>query len=363
MKIAINAIPYTRWSGIETFLHGLLAAWPLNPNDELVIFANQVSAEFFRDLPPSIKIRVKNFKKTSRLQLFLYQQIGLPITLWREGFNLLFCASLLGPWIYPKKIITIHDAAPFVLKAENSTIGKIFWRVNLFFARLATLKIVTVSKFSYDELIKHLGLKAKNLEVIYNGSPNYAKDVANENQYGKYILAVGNARPRKNLVKLIEAFEILSPEYSELKLVIVGKQDWRMEEIMASVKNLDNKIIFTGFVSETEKQSLIKNASALIFPSLYEGFGLPIVEANVLGAPVICSDIPSFREVAGESALFFNPFDAQDVAAKIKELINNPELAATLQTSGQLNAQRFSWTASALKLSELIHSYETPANK
>src|SRR5680860_229007 len=194
MKIAINAIPYVRWSGIETFLHGLLASWPSDSQDEMIVFANQESAKFLQDLPNNIKVRVHNFKTLSRARLFLYQQINLPIILWREGFQLLFCASLLGPWIYPKKIITIHDAAPFVLKTENSTLGKIFWRVNLFFVRLSSLKIITVSKFSRDELIKYLKIKAKNLEIIYNGSPNYTKNDANQNPYGKYILALGNAR-------------------------------------------------------------------------------------------------------------------------------------------------------------------------
>jgi glycosyltransferase involved in cell wall biosynthesis len=369
MKIAINAIPYLRWSGIETFLHGLLAAWPINSRDEIVIFANQESAKFLQDLPAGIKINIHNFKSLSRWRLFLYQQINLPLILWRQGFDILFCASLLAPWIYFKKIITIHDAAPFVLKEENSAPGKIFWRINLLFARLASLKIITVSKFSRDELIKYLGIKEKNLEIIYNGSPDYQSGGASPESnnsainYCEYIIAVGNARPRKNLSQLIKAFEILSPQAPELKLVIVGKNDWRMQEIMATVHGLEEKIIFSGFVSETEKQNLIKNAEALIFPSLYEGFGLPIVEANALKTPLICSDIPSFREVAGESALFFNPLDVSSLVAKIQELITNPELKKSLIASGQTNSQRFNWSESARKLSELIHSYETSANK
>jgi glycosyltransferase involved in cell wall biosynthesis len=367
MKIAINAIPYVRWSGIETFLSSLLISWPIDRRDELVIFANQESAKFFPALPANIKLRVKNFKNLSRLQLFIYQQIGLPLTLWREKFDILFCASLLGPWIYPKKIITIHDAAPFVLKEENSTLGKIFWQINLFFARFTSLKIITVSQFSHDELTKYLKIEAKKIAIIYNGSPDYkpAEDTANNSQIpdGKYLLAVGNARPRKNLERLIKAFKILEPQIPDLKLVIVGKNDWRMEEITKSVGNLENKIIFTGFISEAEKQTLIKQASALVFPSVYEGFGLPIVEANVLGTPVVCSDIPSFREVAGESAVFFNPLDEQEMAAKISGLISNPELAATLSARGKVNAQRFNWVSSAQKLSAIIHQYENPGNK
>jgi glycosyltransferase involved in cell wall biosynthesis len=369
MKIAINAIPYVRWSGIETFLSNLLVSWPIDRRDELVIFANQESAKFFPGLPANIKIRVKNFKKLSRLQLFIYQQIGLPLTLWREKFDILFCASLLGPWVYSQKIITIHDAAPFVLKEENSRLGKIFWQLNLFFARLASLKIITVSQFSQDELIKHLKIEAKKIAIIYNGSPDYkigtGADIFNSSQApnDKYIIAVGNARPRKNLERLIRAFKLLGQQNPNLKLVIVGKNDWRMEEITNIVGDLANKIIFTGFISEAEKQNLIKQASALVFPSVYEGFGLPIVEANVLGTPVICSDIPSFREVAGESAIFFNPLDEHDIAAKINELIGSSELAAALSARGKINAQRFNWVSSAQKLTAIIHQYENPTNK
>lgn len=369
MKIAINAIPYVRWSGIETFLSCLLTSWPIDRRDEIIIFANQESAKFFTALPGNIKIRVKNFENLSRLQLFIYQQIGLPITLWREKFDILFCASLLAPWIYPKKIITIHDAAPFVLSQENSFWGKIFWQLNLFFARLNSLKIITVSKFSQDELIKHLKIEPKKLAIIYNGSPDYKNETAEGGPNGsqlpsdKYIIAVGNARPRKNLESLIKAFKILESQVPDLKLIVVGKLDWRMEKIINSVGDLKNKIIFTGFVSEIEKQDLIKKATALIFPSLYEGFGLPIVEANVLGTPVICSDIPAFREVAADSASFFNPLDEQDIAAKIKGLLDAPELVSALSARGRINAQRFNWVSSAQKLSAIIHQYENPTNK
>ncbi|QQG52621.1 MAG: glycosyltransferase family 4 protein [Candidatus Falkowbacteria bacterium] len=366
MKIAINALPYVRWSGIETFLHGLLASWPLRPDDEVVIFANQISAEFFRDLPPAIKIRIKEFKKPSRLNLFLYQQFGLPKILRREGFNLLFCASLIAPLFYRQKIITIHDAAPFVLKAENSLAGKLFWRLNLFFGKLTSLKIMTVSEFSRQELIKHLDIRSEKLEIIYNGSPVWNP---NEITFSKlsfqnqpYIIALGNARPRKNLPILIGAFNKLAEDFPDLRLIIIGKKDERMDEIAAAYGN-NGKLLFTGFISESDKINAIKGAGALIFPSLYEGFGLPIVEANILETPVICSDIPAFREVAADAALFFDPKNEDDIILKIKTLLNSQTLAADLKTKGRTNAQRFSWEASALKLSEIIHRYETPANK
>ncbi len=363
MKLAINAIPYVRWSGIETFLYNLLKNWTHNPQDEVVVFTNQEFANFLTGLPNHIKIEVINFKKTGRLNFFIFQQFRFPFLLKKKGFDLLFCASLLTPWCYRKKIITIHDAAPFVLKEENSFLAKIFWRANLFFGKITSLKIMTVSEFSKQELIKHLGIKPEKIEIIYNGSPVYNATSADRIKDYSYILTIGNARPRKNLQRLIEAFEVVTKTKPELKLLIVGKKDWRMEEIISAYPNLKDSLIFTGFVSEEEKAKLISQAELLAFPSLYEGFGLPIVEANVLKTPITCSDIPSFREVAGDSATFFNPLNKEDIAKKILTILNSPELANNLISKGKNNCQRFSWQESSSKLAKIIHSYETPANK
>lgn len=363
MKLAINAIPYVRWSGIETFLYNLLKNWPHDPQDEVVVFTNQEFANFLTGLPTYIKIEVINFKKTGRLNFFIFQQLRFPSLLKKQGFDLLFCASLLTPWCYRKKIITIHDAAPFVLKEENSFLAKIFWRANLFFGKITSLKIMTVSEFSKQELIKHLGIKPEKIEIIYNGSPEYSATDNTKTKNHPYLLTVGNARPRKNLQRLIEAFAIVTKEKPELKLLIVGKKDWRMEEVISAYPNLQDSLIFTGFVSEEEKAKLISQAELLVFPSLYEGFGLPIVEANVLKTPIICSDIPSFREIAGNSAIFFNPLNQEDIATKILATLNSPEIKQNLITKGDSNYRRFNWRESADKLVKIIHSYETPANK
>ncbi|HBA36726.1 TPA: hypothetical protein DCZ15_02505 [Candidatus Falkowbacteria bacterium] len=362
MKIAVNAIPYTRWSGIETFLRNLLLFWPDNTQDEIVIFTNQRAAKFLQPLPANLKIKIKTFSRLSRWRLFLYQQIALPAVLRREKFDLLFCASLLAPWSYRRKIITIHDAAPFILKKETGPIGKIFWNINLLFNRRSALKIITVSEFSKQELIKKLGIKENNLEIIFNGAPLIGADESRpEAKREKYFVTVGNARPRKNLEILFRALTDPHNKLTDFKLLVIGQLDSRMKKLQKKYNS--SQIIFTGFVAEKEKYALIKKASALIFPSLHEGFGLPIVEAGKLRTPVVCSDIPAFREIAGDSALFFNPQDEKELVQKIKETIESAQTIFTLGEKGYANARRFNWPESAAKLASIIHHYENPANK
>ncbi|MFA5184278.1 MAG: glycosyltransferase family 1 protein [Patescibacteria group bacterium] len=369
MKIAINALYYTSWQGIEVFLSNLINAWPNNPDDEVVVFANQKSAEFLRPLPDYIRLEIKKFKKLDRLRLFLYQQTTLPAILKKEKFDLLFCPSLIAPWFYRKKIITIHDAAPFIIREESGFLGRIFWQINLFFGLRSSLKIVTVSEFSRQELIIKLKIKADEIEIIRNGAPRPSnilprQGIINPYQDSEYLVAVGNSRPRKNLISLLRAFIILAEQFPNLKLILIGKYDKRMAEIQKVSNQLGAKnIVFPGFINEAEKNKIIRDAKALILPSLYEGFGLPIIEANALDTPVACSDIPAFREIANDAALFFAPLDKNDIALKIKNILEYQSLADNLITAGRANIRRFDWRKSATSLIKLIHCHENTRNQ
>jgi len=372
MKIAVNALPFTSWQGIETFLYNLLKAWP-ETTDEVVVFANQKSASFLQPLPGHISLRIIDFKKINRVRLFIYQQTAFPRLLKKEGFDCLFCPSLFSPWFYRRQITTIHDAAPFVVPGETGLIGKIFWTICLFFIKRIARKIITVSEFSRRELIEKLKISPEKIAVVYNGAPEgklvsnepivkepiskepalnkSAADWASEN----YIVAVGNARARKNLAALFSAFILLHQTHPDLKLIVTGKKDARMLELEGAWQKKTGNIVFTGFVPETEKENIIKNSAALVFPSFYEGFGLPILEANVLNAPVVCSDIPAFREVAGDSALFFDPKNEKDMADQISRVLESKISADDLRAKGKINAARFNWKKSAEQLAKIIH--------
>jgi len=361
MKIVINALPYFSYQGIENFLTNLLRAWPDN-NDEITVLANETSAKFLQLLPSNFKLEIIKFKKIDKLSIFIFQQLKLGRLLRKRKTDLLFCASLNCPWLYSQKIITIHDAAPFIIKGESGRFGKIYWLVSLFFAKHFSRHILTVSEFSRQELINKLKINQDKLSVIYNGSP--LMPTINENQpptTSPYIIVIGNARTRKNLNTLFAAYNLIKTDLPDLRLLVVGKIDERMQILASSYQS--DKIEFTGFISDEKKYQLLRQAQTLIFPSLYEGFGLPILEAQIMGTPVICSDIPAFREVAGAGALFFNPLSPQALAEKIKQLINNPALATNLKNEGSKNYLRFNWSESAKKLADIIHYYENPADK
>lgn len=368
MKIAINALPYTSYQGIEVFFTSLLQHWP-ESDDKIIVFANKKSASFIQS---THNIEIIKYNIQNRLILFLFQQIYLYFLIRKHKIKILFCPSLEHPWLIKNKIVTIYDAAPFAVKGESGAIGRIFWKISVFFAKISSRAFITISEFSKKELMEKMKIKNKPIFIINVGTnKNIDSEQKKESEFldhhqleaKKYFLHVGNARKRKNLGILIKTFASIKHKYPEIKLVIAGKMDKDMDALKSSLSTEEKNIIFTGFISEKDKKILISRAAALIFPSLYEGFGIPILEAQILNTPVVCSDIPAFKEVAGNSALFFNPLSTEQLAEAMETIINNPELANNLRHQGAINCQRFNWRESAKKLSEIIHLYENPADK
>jgi len=366
MKIAINALPYTSWQGIEIFLSGLLQNWPNNSEDEVIVFANEKSAEFLKSAPSHIKIIVISFSKLNKKNIFIHQQLSFHKILKRNKIDILFCPSLMTPWFFKKKIITIHDAAPFTVKDETSWLGKMFWKINLIPAKLWSKKIVTVSEFSRQELINKLGIRANKVDVIgVSALPPLEIDETTKEEVLKklslidspYFITVGNARTRKNLSQLISAFNTFHKKHPNTKLVVVGKLDHRMQELKKKANN--KNIIFTGFISDLEKTILMSSAQALVFPSYYEGFGIPIIESQQLDTPVVCSDIPAFKEVAKESAIFFNPFDTSSINKSLEEIHHNKDLRHKLIEMGRDNYTRYSWDKIVDRLLNIIKDENT----
>lgn len=357
MHIIFNALPYTSYQGIETFLKNIILNWPNNGKDQLTILVNKKSNKFLNCLPNHIIVKQINFVILHRLLIFIYQQLILPFYLKKMHADILLCPSLEAPWLYRRKIVVIHDAAPFVLNVENGMIAKIYWKINLFFSKILSLKIITVSKFSKKQLFEELNIDQSKIEVIYNASP--FTNINKTSDKKKYFIYIGNARPRKNLINLINAYNLIKNQ--EYKLYIIGKMDEKMRCLKES--NVNKNIIFFGFVNNEEKKLLLSQATCLLFPSKYEGFGIPILEAQSLNTPVLCSDIESFKEVGGSSVLYFNPEDVLDIKNKIELIIENTELRQTLTQKGSENITRFSWKKSSEKLQKIIYEIKNPPNK
>ena len=164
---------------------------------------------------------------------------------------------------------------------------------------------------------------------------------------GEYVLYVGTLQPRKNLIRLIEAFAAL--ESRTLKLVIAGQKGWLYDRIFARARELDveQRVIFPGYVAGADLPALLSGAQLFAFPSLYEGFGFPVLEAMACGVPVVCSNVSSLPEVAGDAALLVDPLDTGAWTTALERTLADEELRAELTTRGYAQVRRFSWQRAA----------------
>lgn len=302
---------------------------------------------------------------------FFWLQFFLPLKIFfNNNIDLFFSPAHYSPrFIKIPTVVTIHDLSYFYYPQE-------FLRVDLYKLKYWTKysvkkakKIIAVSKNTKRDLIKFYQIPEEKIEVVYNGYEklSYNKkelpQIQNKlfNSKEKYILFVGTIQPRKNLSILIKAFSIFSKTYPQFKLLIVGKKGWLYQKIFNEVKNLslEKKIIFTDFVNDKELANLYYQAFCLVMPSLYEGFGIPILEAMSFDCPVISSFSSSLPEIGGDACLYFNPYDVNDLVNKLFQLTENKNLRNQLIQKGRKRIKNFSWEKCAKKTLEiLIKTYE-----
>ena len=224
--------------------------------------------------------------------------------------------------------------------------------------------IVAVSKFTKDELINTYQIPSEKISIIYNGvaspktiSSKTTSEILNKFNINKpYFLSVGTLKPNKNYPFLIEAFSKFIKKYPNYQLVIAGKKGWLFDEIDNIIKklNLSNQVVFTDFISENEKWALYQNAISLVIPSTYEGFGIPAIESQKVKTPVIASDIPSLREVLGDSALYINPQNQETLVSAFETILDNKHRQFLIDKALEQTG-KFTWSNSAKSLILLFH--------
>ena len=286
----------------------------------------------------------------------VWEQIALPIY-WNtiKGDKLLLNFTGLGPIAVKKKIMTIHDMGLWVTPEWYSKSYVALYKLLTPLSAKTSLKVLTVSNFSKREIVRLLNISPNNIEIVYNAVPSFFNNkVKNENvQDGcseKYILAVSSIDPRKNFERLVNAFSLLKNE--DIKLYIVGGQN----RIFNNKQNVDgtDTIKWLGRISDEDLKRYYQNALAFIYPSLYEGFGIPAIEAMALDCPVIASDIPVMHEVCGNAAFYINPYSEKDIAQGIKDVLLNENLREQIQREARKQLMSFSWEKSAKKLLSII---------
>ncbi len=209
--------------------------------------------------------------------------------------------------------------------------------------------VFTISQASKNAIIKAYGINEAKVVVTYPGVKRLLNMGSTNSKFtieGRYILFVGTLQPRKNIARLIEAFSRLK---SEVFLVVVGKKGWLYDEILEAPKkfNVEKRVKFLDFVKDEDLPQIYKKALCFILPSLYEGFGLPVLEAMKYGCPVVTSNISSLPEVGGDAVLYVDPFNVDDIVKKLELIVSDRELREKLIKKGYEQVKKFSWEKTA----------------
>lgn len=273
-----------------------------------------------------------------------------------SDYDLFYSLSQHGfPGLKMRSIVTVHDIMPR-LYPKGRWHQYLYYVLYLPFVIRSADRVLTVSESTARDLKRFYS--CRNVEVAYNGT-NYSVQKAGlpeqNNTEKKLYITVGVHYSYKNLHSVIDLF-INDPRFADRKLVIIGKSDNAYgQQLKDQVHrgNAEDRIRFTGYISNEEKQEYMNSAHAMIYPSKYEGFGLPILESMAAGTPVVCSNTSSLPEIAGDAALMFDPEDLNDMAEKILMLDDNA-LCQSLIARGAKNVHRFTWDACANKIMDVI---------
>ena len=297
----------------------------------------------------------------------LWTHLRLSWEMVRHPPDLLFVPAHVLPVVRPRHtLVTVHDLGyrrfPEAHPASQRRYLEMSTRWNV---RVAT-HILADSKATRDAIIEAYHVPSQKLTVVYPGYEPDLKPVKDRDEIervlqrynvpGDYVLFVGRIQPRKNLTRLIEAFGRVLTDHPSLTLVLAGPAGWLGGPIQARTTALGiaDKVIFPGYVAPEDKAALISGARLFAYPSLHEGFGFPVLEAQACGTPLLTSTTSSLPEVAGKGGLLVDPLNAEAIADGLRRLLDDPALGARLVTQGFENLARFSWDMAARQVQAVI---------
>lgn len=297
-----------------------------------------------------------------RIRLFT----TIPQLMRKHNIDVVIEPAHFGPFNLPKsikRITVIHDLTPILFPEYHGAASHYAHRLFLPSILKNADKIVTNSEYTKRDLAKYYPVSEHKTAVLHLGKaahfvPTIRKNVLEK--YGirsSYFLYVGTLEVRKNLGVLVKAFELFKDKHKgDHQLVLAGKKGWKIEELLAAIENSPYKkdILLTGFIDLEDLPVLYSMATLFVYPSLYEGFGLPILEAMACGSVVVASSASSLPEVGGDAALYFEPTDANALCRQMLRLLNNEVLYQQLKERSLVQARRFSWEATAEGFSSLF---------
>ena len=346
LRIGIDAHAIgERKTGNERFVANLIPELRERSDHELVLYVTtEIAERTVRGwgLDRTLVHRVRPATPFVRIPL------GLPVHAARDRLDVLLVQYTAGPWVPCPVVAVVHDVAFRRHPEFFSAFERTWMRRTIPFTMRRAAGIVTVSSFSRDEIVACFGIDPAKIAIAHEAAdPIFARPPSvSSGVEAPYVLAVGNLQPRKNLAVLIRAMRELDVPH---RLVIAGQPSFGADTLRRDAADLERsgRVRFIGFVPDERLVALVAGATAFAFPSVYEGFGLPVVEAMAAGTPVMVSDIPVMREIAGDAALRLPPHDPGAWARAIGDLATDPDLRARLAEAGRRRAADFSWGRTA----------------
>ena len=360
MRIGVNALYLIPGGvgGTEIYLRCLLQALAeIDPVNRYLVFTNR---ETGRDLAP----RAANFgtvqqpvRAQSRPARIFWEQTGLPLMAVSRRVDVMLNPGFTAPILCPCPQVTVfHDVQHKRHPQYFRWFELPFWRFLLFWSAHVSRGIVAVSRATATDLVKYYRLPAAKITVVPHGVDPAFFEVAARRRPERFLLAVSTLHPHKNLDRLLHAFVIFRRSHPDFRLVISGMHGFSTDPLHAlrDRLGLPDAVDFPGWIPREELYGLFARAWAFVYPSLFEGFGLPVLEAMAAGVPAACSHIEPLSGIAGEAALQFDPHDPEEMALALGRITDDESLRGRLVPAGRGRAAEYSWRETAERTLESL---------
>jgi glycosyltransferase involved in cell wall biosynthesis len=378
--IDIRCLTDGKRTGVEEYTINILEQlFARDKNNEYILFVNSYHDSHFdeRLFSEFKNVVVKRFRWPNKILNLFFWYLGWPhIDKMIGGVDVFFMPNInfIGLSKKTKLVLTVHDLS-FELMPETFSVKRRIWHLLINPRRLCqkASSIIAVSQSTKDDIEKTYHIPSEKIRRIYNGAPEEMAELSRNDQKlievkDKYhlpfnfIFYLGTIEPRKNIPSLVAAFDELKSQgnndLSKYKLVIAGGKGWDTKKIFETMKRakFTDDIIYTSCITNEDKAAVLTLASLFVYPSFFEGFGIPVLEAMKCGVPVITSNVSSLPEVAGEGAVLVDPYRPDELVVAMKEILLNKDFSEKLTYKAKNHAFRFTWKASARELLDLFEN-------
>ena len=370
MRIGINALYLLpgRVGGSEIYVRNLVKWLPrVSPGDRFVIFVNRESAGVFEEISPDVEVVNCAFNAVSRPKRILWAQCVLPFQMRKHAIDVLLSAGMTAPFICPVPSFVMIFDLQHVNQPQNFTKFQLFFLKTIIYLSARSARgVLTISEKSKSDIVRHYSIAPERVFVTHLASDpgafhtQSAEDISAVRKKYKlperFILYIASSLPHKNYVRLLDAFRLVRAKDPSIKLVLIGAREAGQDVVAKRIEELGIKddVVFSGWLPFEDIPLIYAASELFVFPSLHEGFGIPVLEAMAAGVPVVCSDIEPLTEVVGQAAYLVDPLSSGDMAEGMLKVLTDGGLRERLVRDGLKRAENFSWKKTAMDTLSLI---------